>query len=89
MRHGFLEIADGLKVGQHGLTTIVPIHAAIGRWCVLIQLCVERENRDHFQTVALGAGVVVKVMRTGNFDAAATKLRVHEAVRDDRDLAIT
>ena len=55
---------------------------------VVVDLGVESKDGDQRQAVSLGAGVVVEVVRTGDFDAARAKSAVHKVVRDDGDFAV-
>ena len=55
---------------------------------VVVDLGVKGKDGDQRQVVALGAGVVIEVVCTGDLDAARAKSAVHKVVRDDGDFAV-
>jgi hypothetical protein len=64
------------------------IHALIANRRIVVDLRVERQDRDHRQLVTLADGVVVEVVRRGDLDTAGAKGEVNVGVSDDRNLAL-
>ena len=88
VRHRLLEEALRLEVAQHRLPRVVAVEALVRRGAVLVDLRVEREDRDQRDAVAQRAGVVVEVVRAGDLDAARAELAVDEVVGDDRNAPV-
>ena len=77
--------AQGLQVGHHLFAGRKAVQALVGGRCLVVDLGIEREHADHWQAVALAHGVVVGVMRRGDFDHAGAKGSVHIGVGNYRD----
>ena len=84
----FNEIAFLFKFSDDGFACIEPIHASELGGALIVNTCIERENDDQRQVVALCASVIVEVMRSGDLDAAGTKGAIDKVVGNNWDLAI-
>ena len=80
--------AVALQVGDDRLARVEAVQALVGGRPVLVDLRVEREDRDQRQVVALRAGVVVEVVRAGDLDAAGAESAVDEVVGNDRNAPV-
>ena len=89
MWHRLLQESLRLQVFQNRLARDEPVHASVSGWPVLVDLRIQREDGDHGQLVPLRAGVVVEVMRAGDFHAAAAEVLVHKIIGNHRNLAVT
>ena len=84
----FDQQANRFEVLDDGLAGVKTVQALVGGRAVVVDFGIERKNGDQRQAVALGAGVVVKVVGAGNFDAARAEGAVNEVVRNDRNFSI-
>ena len=55
---------------------------------MVIDLGIQRQNRNQWQIMALANRIVIKVMRGCDLDAAGTKFQIDIAVGDDGDFTI-
>ena len=74
---GLNQCALLLQVFHHGFTRYKAVHAAVGFGGFVVDGGIEVEHANHGQLVALAYGVVVGIVRGGNFDYARTKGAVH------------
>jgi hypothetical protein len=88
MRVDLLQQPSASRSATTCLARVEAIHALIANRRVVVDLRVERQDRDHRQLVALADGVVVEVVRRGDLDTAGAKGEVNVGVGDDRDLAL-
>ena len=89
VRHRFFQKALRSEVFEHHLAAFKAIESDVLFRAVLVDLGVERKDRDQRNVVTQRAGVVVKVMRAGDLDAAGAEIAIHKIICDDRDFAIT
>ena len=85
MRLGFFEVSRRFEVGGELFARGEAFHAAIGGRHIVIQVCVGGEDVDERQVVALADGVVVEVVRGGDFQAAGAEFAVHVVIGNDGD----
>jgi hypothetical protein len=76
---GLLQHAEGFEVGDDGLARVEAVEAAVLFRCVVVDLGVQRQDRDHRQAVALADRVVVEVVRRRDLDAAGAEFEVDVA----------
>ena len=71
------------------LTRFVTIQTMKLRRTLIVDFCIKRKDHNEWQIVAHCAGIVVKVMRSCDFDAACSKGGIHKIISNDRNLTIT
>ena len=64
------DVVARLQIRQKRLACVVAVHALVFGRAVFVDVRVEREDGDQRQIVPQSAGVVVKVVRAGDLDAA-------------------
>ena len=84
----FSRMPERFEVGDDRFTRVEAVHAAVFFGRVVVDLGVERQDRNHRQLVPLADRVVVEVVRRSDLDAAGAELEVNVGVGDDRDLAV-
>ena len=83
-----LHQAQLLQVRHHLVAGLVAIKAGVCS-AVVVDPAIKREDVDHFQVVALAAGVVVRVVPRRDLHAACAELPLdQQTVGDDRDGAV-
>ena len=85
---GLFQNTQGFQIGDDDLTRFETIQAPVFFRRVIVDLGVQRQNRDQRQVMALAHGVVVEVMRRCHLDTARAEFQIDIAVGDDRNLAI-
>jgi hypothetical protein len=85
---GLFQDAEGFEVGNDSLAGVEAVEAAVFLGGIVVDLRIQRQDGDHWQTVALANSVVVEVMCRRDFDAAGAEFEIDVAVGDDRNFAI-
>ena len=84
---GFFQNAQGVQIFDDDLAGLEAIQAAVFFRRVIVDLGVQRENRNQRQVVALTNGIVIEVMRGCDLDTTGAEFHINIAVGDDRNLA--
>ena len=77
-----------LQISQQRFARDKAVHTLVVHRAVVVDLGVQREDGDQWQTVALRAGIVVEVVRAGDLDATRAKGAVHKVVGNDGNFAV-
>ena len=85
---GLLEQAECLKVGHDLFARFKAVEPLIFCRRLFVNFCIQGEDGDHFQPVALAHRVVVEIMRRGNLHATRAEFLVHVVVGDDGNSAV-
>ena len=88
MRFYFFQQPGAVEVGDDFVARDPAVKAAIGGGDVVVQGGVRVHQVDDFHHVSLADGVVVKVVRRGDFDAAGAEVHFDVFVGDDGDDAL-
>ena len=75
--------AQGVEVFDNLFARHKAVQPLVNRWCQVVDLGVQRQHANHRQFVALADGIVVLVMRRGDFHHAGAKGLVNVVVGDD------
>jgi hypothetical protein len=85
---GLLEQAECFEIGDDLFARYETIQVLVLPGRVFVDLGVQREDGDDLQLVALSHGVVVEVMRRGDFYHACAEFLVDVVVGDDGDVTL-
>ncbi len=88
VRHRFFEKALRFQVFEQRLARGVAVEPLIRGRAVFVDAGVVGEDGDQRNVVAQRAGVVVEVVRAGDFHAARAEIALDEAIGDDGNLAV-
>ena len=85
----FFKQAQRIHICNDFFTGIKTIHALISLGRFFINACFLVKNIYFFQLMPFAYLIIIKIMRRGNFYAAAAKFLIHISVRNNRDIALT